>query len=335
MLQQFGIPKDAAAAFALQALMGEGLGLDAQTIKAVRTIALRHAQPRRAAALAARAIAAGLKPDDESMNALIRTLAGLPVDDVAGDSVRVQDRQSGNGEGNESGNESGSKSGNEDGNDPGKDNDREPGRDSSQEQGRDPGKDTRMAPPEESDAPHPADSSGSDSGDSDSGRLLQSGPGARFQAGKPTKVSHECQDEVELRKNLESAFMGFSSRAASDPGFSSLARRGPDGRGWLCVPYQFSVDDVDFSGYFRIVFNYASNKVERLVAEIDSSGQTRFFDVSWGPKGKPQLRFMPGSAVEGKDFLRTFGKSMKVELIPQVEDPALIDTVYREVDGHA
>jgi hypothetical protein len=95
------------------------------------------------------------------------------------------------------------------------------------------------------------------------------------------------------------------------------------------------MDGVDFSGYFRIIFNYAASKVERLVAEIDSSGLTRICDVSWTAAGKPRLRFMPGSLSEGDEFSRLFGASMQVEIFHSGEAPALMDTLYREVDGHA
>jgi hypothetical protein len=95
------------------------------------------------------------------------------------------------------------------------------------------------------------------------------------------------------------------------------------------------VDTVDFSGYFRIVFNYATSRVERLVAEMDSSGLTRVLDVSWGPAGKPLIRFMPASPAEGGEFARVFGASMKVELVESREATELIDAFYKEVDGHA
>ena len=298
MLREYGIPKDAPSLFVLHALMGEGLGLGAETIRAVRAAVLRHAAPRRAALLAARAIAAGLQPDDEGMDALIRSLSGLSADDPGKEPARLAGRQSSR----------------DAGSDPGKDTDREPGQDSGQDS---------------------SDRSSSGSDGHGSGQHNSSGQGGQHHPGGHGAGKYECLDEVELQQILEATFLSLSSRAAADPGFASLARRGPDGRGWLCVPYRFSIDTVDFSGYIRIVFNYTASRVERLVAEIDSSGLTRVFDVSWGPMGKPRLRFMPGSLPEGGEFTRIFGASMKVELIPQGEDPALIDTVYRELDGHA
>jgi hypothetical protein len=298
MLQQSGIPEDASAVFALQALMGEGLGLGAETIKTVRTIALRHAQPRRAAALAARAIAAGLQPDDDGMDAIIRSLSGFAVEDAGREPLRVPARQTGDDSGSET------------------------GQDHDRNADRDPDQDAE-------------DHSSQGSSDDGSGQPPQTGQGGHQQGEHPKMVRCECQDETELQKALESAFIELSSSAAADPGFAALARKGPDGRGWLCVPYRFSIDGVDFSGYLRIVFNYASNKVERLVAEIDASGLTRIVDVSWGAVGKTKLRFRPGSIAEGWSFSRVFGQSMEVELLPQGEDPVLIDTVYREVDGHA
>jgi len=298
MLVESGIPKDASAFIALHALMDEGLSLGAQAIKAVRAAALRHTEPRRAAVLAARAIAAGLQPDDEGLDTLIRSLSSLPAKDS----------------GKEPGEHSGRQSNRDNGNDSGKDHDREPGRDS--------GKDSN-------------DRSSMGSNGHGSGQHNQSGQGGRHYSGNPGVVKYKYQDEVELRRALGTAFVDLASRAAADPGFASLTRRGPDGRGWLCVPYGFSIDGVDFSGYFRIVFNYTSKRVERLVAEIDSSGLTRIFDVSWGPTGKPQLRFMPGSSSEGEDFAQVFGASMKVELVKPREAADLIDTFYKEVDGHA
>lgn len=303
MLLQFGIPKDAPAFFALHALMGEGLSFGVETIKAIRAIALRHTpEPGRAAALAARAIAAGLHPDDEGLKELMRSLSGLPVDEAVEVSDRISVRQSER----------------HTGSDPGKDHDHETERDD----GKDPGRDADDGTP-------------SESGGSDSGQHNQPGQGGQHHTGSTGFVKVECHDELELQKVLESVFMDLSSRAASDPGFAALARRGPDGRGWLCVPYRFSLDAVDFSGFFRIVFNYATSTVERLVAEIDSSGLTRVLDVSLGPGGKPLLRYRPGSPVEGDAFIRKFGTSMKVELVQSMEAVDLIDAFHKDVDNHA
>jgi hypothetical protein len=303
MLEGAGIPKDAPAISAIQALMGEGLSLGAETIKAVRSVVLRHAaKPGKAAVLAARALAVGLQFDDDGLDALIHSISDLTTENV----------------GKETGRTSGRQSAKDAGCDPSKDNDRESGEDSGKNAGK--GSDDHAYP---------------GSGGHDSGQHRQSGQRGQQDPQDQALVKYECQDEKELQKALESIFIHISSRAAADPGFAALARKGPNGYGWLCVPYRFSLDGVDFSGYFRIVFNYASRKVERLVAEIDSSGLTRVCDMSWGSTGEPKLRFMPGSSPEGDEFTRLFGASMRVEVLRPEDVPGLVDTPYGEVNGHA
>lgn len=294
MLQEFGIPRDTAAFFAIKALMSEGLGLGVEAIKAVRAIALRHAEPGRAAEVSARALAAGLQADDDGLDALIQSLSGLVPEEAGKGPDRISSRQSGR--------------------DPGRDSDRDSGRDSDRN-------------------PDGQTSPGHDGPDSRQGD--EAGQKGEQPVSTQNMVRRELQDEPELREALGSFFLDVSSRAAADPGFASLARRGPDGRGWLCVPYRFSLDSVDFSGYFRIVFNYATHRVERLVAEIDSSRLTRVFDVSWGLAGKPKLRFMPGTPSEAGEFEQIFGASMKVEFVQPRRAADLIDAYYKEVDGHA
>ena len=313
LLQEFGIPKDLAAAFAVHALMGEGLRLNADSIKAVRAAALLHANPRRATLLAARALAAGLGADDEGLDALIRLLSGPGAEDTIKEPERVSDRQAGKDNSKDTENKSGNNSGSDSQGTTGG----EPGGGS--------GKDPEEEPPK--DSPKDSDDGASQGQDTQT-------PEPQISASQRV-VRLECQDEAGLSKALEAAFMDLSSRAASDPGFASLARRGADGRGWLCVPFRITIDAVDFSGYFRIIFNYATSKVERLVAEIDSSGLTRICDLSWAATGEPMLRFMPASLAEGDEFSRLFGKSMQVEIFQTEKAPDLIGNLYREVDGHA
>jgi hypothetical protein len=339
LLQDFSIPKDRAAIFSIQALMEEGLSLNARAINDVRAMVLRHANPRRAALLAARALAAGLQVNDEGLDALIRLLSGSRTEDTVKEPERVFSRQPDKDAGRDAGKDAGKDNKNGAGDESGRDsqgnNGGGPGNGSGKDSGKDP-KDSRKDPKDSGKDPkvpgrnpgrlavlaEPAVLAGQQN--LDSSRIHTS----------QAVVRCECQDDVAMRKALESAFMDLSSRAAADPGFAALARKGPDGRGWLCVPYRFSIDGVDFSGYFRIIFNYAACKVERLVVEIDSSGLTRVCDVSWGPSGKPRLRYMPGSPPEGDEFDRLFGPSMKVEIYPPGEAPGLVDTLHREIDGH-
>ena len=313
LLQEFGIPKDSAAIFAIHALMGEGLRLNADSIKAVRAAALLHATPRRAALLAARALAAGQVADDEGLDALIRLLSGPGAEDTIKEPERVSGRQAGRDYSKETESNSG--------NDSGSDSQGTTGRESGGGSGKDPEEEPQSEPRKDSDD------------GASQGQDAQT-PGPQVSSSQRV-VRLECQDDTALKKALEAAFVDLSSRAAADPGFASLARRGADGRGWLCVPFQFTIDAVDFSGYFRIIFNYATSRVERLVAEIDSSGLTRICDLSWSATGEPMLRFMPASLSEGDEFSRLFGKSMQVEIFHTEKAPDHIGTLYREVDGHA
>lgn len=302
MLDRSGIPKDRSALLALNALMGEGLSLKPESIQLVRAVALRHGESRRAAMIAARAISAGLDPDDPGFEILLRVLAPPESEDSK------KDGGSGTPEGR------GDRSGDKNTEGQNKNLARETSQDSDTDDHEQASREGAGNPPGQ--------------GDSKGQREQESYRRKGFK-------KFSCNDESELCKILGAVFLDMGCRTAADPGFRALAAKGYDGRGWLCVPYQFSLNDVAFSGYFRIIFNYASGRTERLVAEIDTAALTRLLDLSWGSSGKLEMRFMPGSASEGAKFDQLFGASAPVVLLPPGGLSNLDEALGPEVDSHA
>ena len=79
---------------------------------------------------------------------------------------------------------------------------------------------------------------------------------------------------------LASALADVCIQAFKNPGMLEFCRPGPLQKAWVHVPFAFFLDSVEFSGVFRILYNYSSGITECLVADIKTGEARRLLCVS-------------------------------------------------------
>ncbi|TFG83877.1 MAG: hypothetical protein E4H20_04540 [Spirochaetales bacterium] len=121
--------------------------------------------------------------------------------------------------------------------------------------------------------------------------------GASKKVAKPDRPGNVEDPDDEL----ETALKGAISAALSDGDLRSLAAPGPDGKGWLYAPFELSDGGVDFSGFFRILFNYSSGSTEKLVVDIRSGPSRRLLALS-GNGERVSVRLASADERERKAF---------------------------------
>lgn len=252
LLRSLGLPRDRASFLAVSALIGEGLALRAESIRALRA-AIAKAPARHPgdaelrARLAARALALGLEPGGASLERAF-ALCSRATDGgqaaVSPEGLRIDPDSRSDGD------------------------------------GAAPNGDGRHgAPGGDGTAGGNADAGEADAGDAEAGPE-RGGSGPRPQAGVMLE-----QGPDGLLPALAKALPSFVAKAMADPDLASLARPGDSGKGWIFAPFSIRMGDVDFWGYFRILYDKDTRKTERMAADIRDAGGSRVLELRGGADG--------------------------------------------------
>jgi hypothetical protein len=97
-----------------------------------------------------------------------------------------------------------------------------------------------------------------------------------------------------------------AAEAVSDDGLAALAAPGPNGDGWVCIPFKVPYHGVDFEGIIRIWYDAGAILAGRLVADIRSGDERRLLDVREEGGGRV-LRYHADDMNERKAFTEAFG----------------------------
>ena len=135
--------------------------------------------------------------------------------------------------------------------------------------------------------------------------------------------------EEELEAALAGAFAAFTESAARDGDLAAFAAPGPAGRGWMCVPFDLSLDGVDFYGTFHILIENGSGRVESLLADVECGGARRVLVLG---KDGSTLVYGADDAEERQRFLDAFPGCS----VTDVDGAAFgAGSAYDPVDGDA
>ncbi len=106
---------------------------------------------------------------------------------------------------------------------------------------------------------------------------------------------------------LASKLADLSIQAFKNPGMLNFCRPGPLHKAWVHVPFSFPLDKVEFSGIFRILYNYSTGISECLAADIKTGGTRRLLCVS-GRDASICLRFGSDKPEESAAIKASFAR---------------------------
>jgi hypothetical protein len=176
-----------------------------------------------------------------------------------------------------------------------------------------------------------ADPEGSD--EAGAGSQHQSNPEGRHGAGSSDgQAGRDAKGRAVLAETLAEVCRLLVDKAAQDPGLLTLASPGPDGCGWLCVPFELCIDAVEFWGHFRIVINHRLNSVERLTAEIHAADHTYVLEIRGAGKQR-SIRFRSTGQPGGAGCMAALAAYGRVEVLDTLEYDSGDGSAYRPIDG--
>jgi hypothetical protein len=98
----------------------------------------------------------------------------------------------------------------------------------------------------------------------------------------------------------------IAEKAVLDDGIALLAAPGPNGGGWVCVPFEVPYRGVDFTGVMRLWYHGGNVRAGRLVADIRIGGERRLLDVREESSGRV-IRYHADDNTEREAFAEAFG----------------------------
>ncbi len=117
--------------------------------------------------------------------------------------------------------------------------------------------------------------------------------------------------EVQAIHTLSEVLENCAMDAALNGDFASLTSPGPNGGGWVCIPFKVPYNGVDFAGIMRVWYDTGAVRAGRLVADIRSGGQRRLLDVREEAIGRV-LRYHADDIKERIAFSEAFSGFGKV-----------------------
>jgi len=125
------------------------------------------------------------------------------------------------------------------------------------------------------------------------------------------RSGHGGADIVELASSLAEA----AAAALDDPDLASLAAPGADGSGWACIPFETTLDGVNFHGFFRLWYYSNRSSIGRLVADIRCGDERRLLELYDSDSGAcTGIAYHADEADELEAFLAAFGHDGSVSV---------------------
>jgi len=118
-------------------------------------------------------------------------------------------------------------------------------------------------------------------------------------------------DIVELASSLAEA----AAAALGDPDLASLAAPGADGSGWACIPFETTLDGVNFHGFFRLWYYSNRSHIGRLVADIRFGDERRLLGLYDSGSGAcTGIAYHADDADERQAFMTEFDDDASVSV---------------------